>query len=98
MSAGCLRCAASDLAETVSLAYGFVAEDVRWQIDFLAAVPARAVVSAVPASAKTAIKNASRFMFLPPKGVFEVTLCYGRRRSSGFARSSEMRGKLIGIS
>src|SRR6267142_5314459 len=96
MSAGCLRCAASDLAETVSLAYGFVLEDVRWQIDFLAAVPARAVVSAVPASASTAIENASRFMFLPPKSN-EGHPFYVSKALSGFARhSSETRWSLIG--
>src|SRR2546427_524650 len=97
MSAGCLRCAASDFAETVSLTYGFVLEDVRWQIDFLAAVPARAVVSAVPASASTAIKKANRFMFLPPKVEMKVTpSTLSRRRADSVATSSETRGSLIG--
>src|SRR5437868_7845588 len=84
MSAGCLRCAASDFAETVSFTYGVVLDDVRWQIDFLAAVPARAVVSAVPASARTTINKASRFMFLPPNLRSLPLQLLRRRRTSGF--------------
>src|SRR6476620_10685287 len=73
MSAGCLRCFASNFVETESLTYGLVDDEVRWQIAlltatvfFAASVPARAVVSAIPASASTASSKPNRFMFLPP--------------------------------
>src|SRR6266511_1874496 len=73
MSAACLRWDRSVLPETRSFTYGFLLDDVRWQIVRLASVPAVATVRALPARMTTDNSEPSSFISTLRVGVPATT-------------------------